>query len=205
MPSEVDLLNDALGQIGATRIGAIDDGSTNANYCQTFYPSLRDYALTLTYWVFNGKRIELAQNPAPPLFEFAVSFKLPTDLLAIREFNGANVITNNLWWGGFGGTFLGPTYDRYKIEGPDLLTNDTTALIVYSYRNTNPNLWSPGFYQLVAALLASKLASAIAKDEKKSQGLLSKAMTVLLPLEAGINGQQGSVSPFQSSDLIWGR
>ena len=32
MPSETDLLNDALGQIGASRITAIDDGNGGLTY-----------------------------------------------------------------------------------------------------------------------------------------------------------------------------
>ncbi len=52
MPSETNLLNDALSQIGASLITGIDEGSINANHCQLFYPSLRDDLLRSAHWRF---------------------------------------------------------------------------------------------------------------------------------------------------------
>src|SRR5437870_2469401 len=88
MADETDLCNDALGQIGETRITAIDDNSRNANYCSTFYPMLRNSFLSMARWSFAEKRIELAADITPPLFGFAYSFTLPPDMLVLREFNG---------------------------------------------------------------------------------------------------------------------
>ena len=96
MPSETDFLNDALGQIGAARITAIDDGSVNANHCSTFYGPLRRSVLRSHHWNFAETRVELAQDVAPPAFEFAFAYTLPADLLKIKEYFGTNPDTTAL-------------------------------------------------------------------------------------------------------------
>jgi len=197
MASETDLCNDALGTIGQSRITAIDDESTSANHCQTFYPMLRDAALTLTHWTFNMVRIELAQDVTPPVFGYSFAYTLPADTLKVIEFNGANV--DPTW----------PYYDwmrraSFSIESGKLLTDYASAFIVYLARVTNPDAWSPLFYQGLVAQLAGKLAFAIPKDTKKGSALLAYG-TDLLAQAAAVDGQQGSVSPMRTDDLLWGR
>jgi len=198
VPSETDLLNDALGSIGASRITAIDDGSTNANHCQTFYPALRDAWLTFCHWKFNKARIELAADATPPLFEFAFSYTLPSDNLKLIEYNGVNTDTSSLVLFEFSTVF------RFKIEGNKLLTNDGAVKIVYLKRVTDPNLWTPLFYQGLSALLAGKLAMAIPKDARMSLAKFNEGQAIML-LAAAVDGQQGSVEPFRADDLMWGR
>ncbi len=199
MPSETDVLNDALGQIGANRISAIDDGSINANHCLTFYPMLRDSALRSHHWNFAMKRVELAQVAATPAFEFQFQYTLPADCLKVVEYNGASLDTSQL-------TLLEAVQPgRYKIEGRRLLTNDGEVKIVYISRVTDPNVMDAVFVQALSTWLASKLALAIAKDEKKSTALLKQAVEVLLPTAMAVDGQEGSVEVFRIPDLIVGR
>ena len=197
MPSETDLLNDSLGQIGASRITAIDDGSINANHCQTFYPPLRDSYLRSHNWKFAKKRVELAQDATAPPFEFAFSYTTPADALKIIEYNGASLDTSNL------ALFEAATISRWKIEQRKLLTNDGEVKIVYIARITDPNVWDGMFYQGLAAALASKLAMAITKDAKKSDSLLNQA-TFFFSSAMGAD-QEGSVEPFIVDHLLWGR
>lgn len=199
MPSEVDLLNDALAQIGATAITAIDDGSVNANHCQRVYPALRDGLIRSHHWNWALRRVELAQDATAPPFGFAFSYTLPADCLKIVEFNGANITTSAMTQQTPSGVSL------YVIEDRKLLTNYGTALIVYLARVTNPDVWDALFYQTVATWLASKLASAITKDDRRAKSLLSDAVTVLLPLATAVDGQEGSTQPFISDSLTWGR
>ena len=199
MPSETDCLNDALGQIGAARITAIDDGSSNANFCQTFYPALRDGLIRSAHWNFAMTRVELAQDVTAPLFEFAYSYGLPSDLLKVVEYNGANTDTTQLF------IFGRQVVSRYRVEGRHLLTNDGTVKLVYLRRVTNPDEWDALFYQVVTTWLASKLAFAITKDERKSSALLTQAINVLLPTALAVDGQENSVEPFRTDELLWGR
>lgn len=199
MPSETDLINDALSQIGASLIVGLDDGTVNANHAQHLYPALRDSLLRSHHWNFAMKRAALAQDATPPLFEFAFSYTLPADFLKIVEYNGASLDTSTL------ALFESQEPSRYRIEGRKLLTNDGEVKIVYLSRVTDPNVWDALFYQVVAGWLASKFASAIAKDHAKSSALLKEAVTVLLPIAMAVDGQEGTISPLISDALTWGR
>jgi len=199
MPSETDVLNDSLGMIGANRITAIDDGSVNANHCQTFYPTLRDSALRSHHWNFSMKRVELAQDAATPTFEFQFQYTLPADCLKVVEYNGASQDTSQL-------TLLETVVpNRYRIEGRKLLTNDGQVKIVYIRREEDPNVWDGLFEQVITTWLASKLANAIAKDAKKSTELLKQVIDVLLPTAMAVDGQEGSTEKLITTDLIDGR
>ncbi len=196
------MLNDALGQIGASRITAIGDGSTNANHCQVFYPPLRDAFLRMHFWNFALERVELAVDTTAPLFAFTFRFALPGDFLRMKEYAGLNPSTSPHPY----------TYDPnirvvplWKIEGSKLLSNDGRAVIQYIKRVTNPSLWDAMFYQVVATALAAKLARAIPKDAKKAKEMSVEVDTVLLPLALASDGQEGSVEAYISDDLTWGR
>lgn len=199
MPSQTDVLNDALSQIGATVITGIDDGSINANHCKRMYPALLDDLLRSHHWNFAMRRAVLVADAAAPLFEFAFSYTLPTDSLKIVEYNGASLDTTNL------SLFESTTVSRYKIEGRKLLTNDGEVKIVYVARVTDPNVWDSLFYQVVAGWLASKLASAITKDARMARDLLQNTLSLLLPMALAVDGQEGTVEPFRADDLLRGR
>lgn len=195
MASETDFLNDALGQIGASRITAIDDGSTEANHCLTFYPDLRRAGLSEHTWNFAEGRVELAQEAAPPIFGYTFSYPLPSDYLRMKEYNGANTdLTLTLMQTGY-----------FKIEGSKLLTNDGSVKIVYVRDVINPALWSPLFYQYLATRLASKLAGAIPKNIVMSTKKLEEAMGLLGPLALAVDGQESVSTPYIVDDLTWGR
>lgn len=199
MPSQTDLLNEALARLGAERIDAIDDGSINANYCNTIYPGTRDALLQMSHWKFASTRAILVLDAVPPLFQYEFAYVLPEDLLQIHEYNGGPVNSAGLtlWYGQW--------FSRYIIEGKRLLTNDTSAYITYVRRVEDCTLWRPNFYQTCVAMLAAKLAGPITKDEKMSSTLWREAMTIHLPMALALDGQEGTVQPFVSNDLTRGR
>ena len=115
MPSETDLINDALSQIGATPVADINEGVPNANYCLRFYPALRDGMLRMHHWNFALKRVTLATLAAPPVYSFIFRYGMPADYIKIVEYNGAPVeLTNAL----------------YRIEGDYLVCNDNPVRIL---------------------------------------------------------------------------
>lgn len=182
--SETDLVNDALSQIGASPITAIDDGSVTANHAQRLYPPLRDAAIRAHHWNFAMARAKLAASATAPPSEFTYAYPLPSDWLKIVQYNGKTNTT------------------EYRIEGRDILTDDSTVEIVYLKRITNPDLWDSLFYQLLTTWLASKFASAIAKDARKAESLLKQALDVLLPIATAVDGQEGSVEAITVDDLL---
>jgi hypothetical protein len=203
VPSETDCCNDALGQIGAAKITAIDDESINANHCLVFYPPLRDSLLRSHHWNFSITRVQLAQDVAPPVTGFAYAYTLPPDCLKVIEYAGSNPVLSGEPYGLITDQYRPIPY--YKIEGGKLLSNDGVAYIVYIRQVTNADEWDALFYQVIATWLASKLAAAIPKDMKKSAELLNVAVNVLLPQALAVDGQEGAQDRFIVDDLIWGR
>lgn len=200
MPSEVDLANDALSQIGGSPITALDDGSTNANYCQRFYLPLLEANIRKHHWNFAMARVALAQVLPVPVFEFAYAYALPFDFLKLVEYSGANPNTETLAL--VDETFIVPS--AYRIEGRTLVTNDGTVKIVYLKRVTDPNIWDGLFYQAMALALASKLALAIPKDGRLSLSLAEQARVVWDDAMAS-DGQEGNIRRMHVNDLTWGR
>lgn len=198
MPSETDFLNGALGKIGAAPIANIGDGTTNANWCKTFYVPLRQSWLRSHHWNFAEFRVELSADPIPPAFEFSFSYPLLPEILKVKEYNGANTVydpTTDTW--------IVP--GRFKIEGRNLLTNDGSVKIVYIKDIDNPNLWDALFYQFLQTMLAADLANAIPKSPTKAAQLTQTAMGILLPQALAVDGQEGSIMPYSVPDLIAGR
>lgn len=187
MPSEIDLVNDALGQIGASPITSLGDGSVAANHALRFYPTLRDAAIRAHHWNFAMGRATLAASATAPPFEFTFAYPLPSDLLKIVQYNGKTNAT------------------EYRIEGRSLLTDDATAQIVYLKRIENPDLFDALFYQFLTTWLASKFALAISKDKNDATLLLKQAFQILLPTAEAVDGQEGSLEAFTVDDLIAGR
>jgi hypothetical protein len=200
---ETEFLNDALSQVGATIIGSMDDGTINANYCKTFWPALRRGLLRQHHWNFAQRRVELAQALATPpfepqpVYEFTYRYALPDKYIKLVEYQGidVNIVPADMM----------PTWKSwYRIEGLFLLTNDTPVFITYVYDEDNMTLWDPMLYQGAAAWLASKLATAIPKDEKLSANKLMEADR-MVSMATSMDGQEGTVLPFISDSLIWGR
>lgn len=202
MPSETDCLNDALGQIGAAAITSISDGSTNANYCQRFYPALRDGRLASHHWNFAVTWVQLSPDVTGPIAGFNFAYTLPPDCLKVVNYGGtlpSSPSTIATYTDPYGRVLV-----RYKIEGRKLVSNDGTAFVQYLRQITNPSEWSPLFYQGLSKELASKLAMAIPKDEKKAMALLQMAEMTFATAMA-VDGQENSIEPYIVDDLIWGR
>lgn len=195
MANETDFLNDALGQIGATYITAIDDESTNANHCQVFWPPLRRSLIRAHHWNFATARALLAQDVVAPISGFAFSYALPNDYLKVVEYSGVLNTVTDIVIPSF------PITSRYVIEGKKLLTNDTQAYIEYLKDVDNPDLWDPMFYQAASHWLASKLASAITKNEKTAQLKMQEA-TLLYGLATSVDGQEGTEVPQVIDNLL---
>jgi len=198
---ETNILNGALGAIGAARVTGIDDGSVNANWCKTYYPNLRRTLLQIGTWSFAEDRKQLEAKEEVPLFEFVFKYSLPSDLLRLKCYNGNLLMPPAVydlnWWMVY--------RDWYKIEGQYLLSNDGQVYIVYVKDIGNPSLWSPLFYQTLEQWLASKLAAAILKSEALADAKLKAAMGLYLPLAAVVDAQQQPIHPYVVDDLTWGR
>lgn len=141
--SETTIANLALGKLGARRIIALDEESTEARACLLHYAETRDEVLRAHRWNFAIKRETLTQLPTQPLFGWGFAFALPTDCLRVLELNGISP---------------GRQIRPWEIEGRALLAHDETAEIRYIARITDCNLFDTIFVEAFSVKLASKIA-----------------------------------------------
>lgn len=147
MVSYVDICNMALDEIGKKAINSLDESSDAARICRRNYEPVRDLVLASSTWHFARKRKTLAQLTATPDFEWLYQYQLPTDYIRMVEFNqdDEDIIP-------------------YEIEGDKLLTNETSASIVYIYRVIDTNLFDPSFVAAYADRLAQRIASPLTSN-----------------------------------------
>lgn len=201
MASETDFLNNALGKAGCGAITALDEESVNARWCRVFYPSLRRATQRTAKWKFCDGRMQLQLMSEAPLFGYLYSYALPSQLIRLNNYNGVriNVVLAadpTLW------SFQS---SGWKIEGRKLFSNDSVAYVEYTQEVTNPDHWDPLYYEMLADWLGSNLALAIRHDTARHRELQQSAMGMWMPLALAVDGQEASVEPYRSDDLIWGR
>ena len=202
MAGEVDLCNDALGQVGADSITSLDDENNRARRCKTFYAPVRDAALISADWNFAIARAELQQETTAPVFEYNYSYTLPADCLRVIRYAASNLVLGSQNVPETISAELGLWVDQhYRVEGRSLVCNDGQVWIEYLKQETNVGIWHPLFYQAVARMLASKLAASLWKDANASRALADEA-TQLLIEAAGSDGTEGTALQMWVPDLI---
>ena len=85
MASVVDICNSALNLLGASTISALTEDSKNARLCNQRYEPIRDRTFRSHAWNCLTKRVQLAEDSAAPVVEYANQFTLPTDCLRVLK------------------------------------------------------------------------------------------------------------------------
>jgi hypothetical protein len=150
--SEVEICNRALIKIGEKTILSLADNSKPARICNTLYAPTRDLVLRSHPWNFAIKRVELAQNTAGPAYDYAYSYKLPTDCLRV-------LIPNREIW-------------EYGIEGRNLVTDYAGSLIKYIARITDPNIFDSSFAEALACKIAAEAAVALTDNDPRHTAMV---------------------------------
>ena len=155
MASEVDICNIALNNLGASNITALTEDSKPGRLCNQRYEFVRDTVFRAHPWNCLIRRVELAQDSDTPAFGFTYQYTLPADPYCLR------VLT--LWTGTTNSDEA--AYDdggtMFMIEVRKLLTNVSTAKIIYLARVTDPNEYDSLLIETISARLAAELCYAI--------------------------------------------
>lgn len=150
----VQICNMALSHIGArAKIENIEtEQSTEAFQCRLWYDYSRRQSLELYDWGFARKRAPAVQHAAQPPGEWAFRYVYPADCISMRKFENP----------------LGPDADAipFSVElAPDgetktILTNlsPDCAILVYTFNQLNPDIWSPFFVEMFSWALGSHMA-----------------------------------------------
>jgi hypothetical protein len=140
--------NLALSKIGTESILSITDGTPTANVCNLIYEPSVNELLRLHNWHFAKAQATLTSATAPS-FNWSRAYTLPADFVRMVGFNKFDDFNSK---------------PSYEIQGTQLLTNETTATIVYIKSGVAPASFSGDFVELLSLLLAKKLVLATKAD-----------------------------------------
>lgn len=205
--SQIAICNLALDAIGTrSTISSLTEGSAEAAVCARQYEPALEAVLQAAHWNFARKQIALAvlkdgtvqpsQNvPVPWVYEYAV----PNDMLSARYVMPTAVSQNS--------TFVGTPAVQYPITPPVrfitasdqdtngnpinvILTNQAQAILVYTFRCTNVNLFDAQFVRAFANYLGYLLAIPLSGDKQLAKMAFQIADTTCKQAQAS-NGNEG--------------
>lgn len=164
MSSEVSICNRALIKVGCNRITSLSDNSKEARLCNQIYDDVRDAVLRGFDWSFATKRLTLSL-----LTETAVGwlyvYTYPPDCHKAREIYNANQSDNTA------GIEATPaiTYE-IALSSTDnkrvILTDQEDAVLIYTAKVTDTNLFGADFEDALTFKLAAELAMPLRQSEQ---------------------------------------
>lgn len=183
MASKTDIVNMALRILGAKRISVITEDSEAARIATDVWDIVLDDVLADHNWNFATKRATLAEDSSSPEFGYDNQFQLPTNPYCLRVLRMADIDSD------------------YKIEGRLLLTDESTAQIIYIGRITDTTQFSPKFVAALAARLASEMAYPLLQSlNKKKMAMEDYQMKIRDARWA--DGVEGSVDKIEAEEWI---
>lgn len=123
--------------------------------CNALLPQARDAALVLHPWNFAQRRASLPALAAAPGSEWERQYQVPANCLRVLR-----VVSDN-------------PHEPWAREGDAIMCNlPAPVAIRYIARVTDSGAWSPGFTDLVATMLAERLAVALTASQSARDGLV---------------------------------
>ena len=144
MSSDVDVINGALSKLGEQPILAKTDPSPPGRLANRTYNDIRDALLREFPWNFATKRGSLAAEVGAPVWGFARSFVLPSDLLRLISINN----TSDQEW---------------RNEGGKIVTDMTAPLEIKYVALVDVDLMDSTFREALAARLAMEWAEPLSQ------------------------------------------
>ena len=179
MATLVSISNMALTHLGHNTINSMDQGVEAARKCKLLIQPAIDAVLRAYNWNCATKRAALTRSGTDPSFGYDYQFALPLDCLRVIRMEEAS-------------------YD-FKIEGRLLLTNETTAKIIYICRILVGEMDSL-LSQAIAARLGLDLSYGLS-NSNSMQETMAKLYAGKLQEAQQIDAQEGI--PYDLETTTW--
>lgn len=160
MASEVAICNLALSNIGKQNISALTDAGAEARACRQFYEHTRDTLLQAYPWRFAGKTQSMAETTNDREGAWLYAYTRPTDCLKVRWLRPEYSLTEPA------PTRQSEVTTPYDMEGGLIYTDLSPAFLRYTFKLTDPELFSPMFTDAFGWHLAVRLAMPLTRDPK---------------------------------------
>lgn len=203
--SQVAIANMALDTIGTrSTIASLTEGSTEANAISRHWDNAVASILRAAHWNFARKQIPLTllqdgtnggTVPTPWLYEYAY----PSDCLLMRYLQpqiqvqpvpAPGVPSPVAAVGPPVRFILGTDVDLNGNPLNVILTNQPQAVGIYTFRNTNTNMWDELFVQALAAYLGARVCIPLTGDKAMMKMAFDMAVKFIMDARA-INGNEG--------------
>ena len=153
--SKISLINDALTHLGADRITALTDGSTQAGVMAQIYDGVVDSVIRAFPWNCLITRTQLVASTTTPSWKFDYAYPLPTDPYCVRVLEMEETTS----------------IDRWKVEGRNILTDASTCKIRYVGRPADVGDIDGLLAATISARLAADAAFALIQSNTMQQNM----------------------------------
>ncbi|PKR87397.1 hypothetical protein CXZ10_20340 [Pleomorphomonas diazotrophica] len=172
MASTVSICNLALGHLGADKIDALSEASSEARACNRFYGQTLDALLAAgPPWRFARHAVVLAEVTGTAATGGAISrgrwahaYVLPADLIRVRELRPPD------------GAISDESPQPYELAGDRLYADLSPAVLHYIRRVDDPSKFPPLFVEALSWHLAARLAMPLTRDAGQRQGAFQMAL-----------------------------
>lgn len=211
--SDVAVCNMAVSHVGRTAapIASLNEKSTEARLCNTWYDQCRREVLEAQDWGFARARAVLASHIDAPPDEWAYRYQVPADMLVVRRlWNPYNEVQTP-----FGNYAAYPLADLgnavpYELETSldgqtlTLLTNLSPVTMLYTRNQTLVQMFSGLFVNALSHYLAAKIAFGITGNQNVSIEQQKEFQTAM-SAAAAADANQGVLSRPRDSYAVRAR
>lgn len=194
---EVDIYNLACSSVTTTSsISSVDEDSVEANTCALWYDFVRDWVLESAMWpcatqtsrlaLLSTRNQDLDWAAGDPLTGFSYAYARPSDMLRPRYL-----------------TSFGQFQLALRNDTPALMTDESTALLVYTKRQTVIDTWDNDLRMAIMHTLAAKIARTLTGSRSKMLDNFNIANEMILTARAAARNQlQPRLADFAPSSLV---
>lgn len=154
MASEVQICNLALSHLGSYTISALTEATQEARQCNLLYDPVRDAVLRDFPWNFAERRGYLAELSGVTPVGYDYAYAYPTDCIKARHIYNAVAGAKPIDFIVNAGSGLASKM---------ILTDEADAILIYTAKITDPNMFDASFVNAMAYKLASDLALPLTK------------------------------------------
>lgn len=201
MTTTTDITNRALQLIGTrTTVTSLVENSNEAIQANLVFTALRDWCLGVGNWNFARKTAKLtllktavpvapwdAAEISPP---WKYEYSVPADLLKVQYITNSDINAAGDAYLGELKRFVVADDTIATVETKVILTNEASAVAVYTAAISDPALWPWMFERFMVSALAWTLAPALTQD-KEIVAALDSTMSRFLAMGLRANVEEG--------------
>lgn len=170
--SKLEIINRALGILGANQIRTLEDNTLEAEAGRKMYQPALDSVLAETDWTFAIKRTLLTLSDKKPAWGEGNYFELPADLIKIVDVMNRCV--------------------KWQREGNFIFTRASEFGLVYVARCIDPTYYPSYFEDALASKLAVDMCYLLTNSTEKTNLLIDLYRGEYLPIAKTKNAREKS-------------